>query len=60
MFDISFDRDTKLYIEVCTKSQVAIHVTMSDNTHEKSYQLKLNDMNCHVNCHTRFGVSFGT
>ena len=28
----------------------------NDNTRDKSCQLKLNNINCHVNYHVRFGV----
>ena len=53
-------RDIKLCTKTYTKSHVAIHMTMSGNTHGKSCELKLNDMDCNVNYHTRFSASFGT
>ena len=33
---------------------------MSYYTHDKSYQLKLNNMNYHINCHTGFSTNFGS
>ena len=50
----------KLCIKICIKSYVIIHITMSDNTHNKSYQLKLNDINYYVYCHMRFDANFNT
>ena len=35
-------------------------MAMSSNTHGKPCQLTLNDMDCHVYYHIRFGVNFGT
>ena len=35
-------------------------MTMSGNTRGKPYQLKLNNMNYHVNCHVEFSVNFDT
>ena len=35
-------------------------MTIGDNTHGNPCQLKLNDMDYHVNCHAGFGASFGT
>ena len=46
-------RDVKLCTKICTKSHMAIHMAMSDNTHYKLYQLKLNDMDYHVYYHMR-------
>ena len=47
-FDINI-RDTKLYTKIYTKFYTMIHIVMSDYKHDKSYQLKLNYMNYHVN-----------
>ena len=36
----------KLYTKICTKIWVVIHMGMDSNTLDKSYQLKLNEINC--------------
>ena len=37
---------------------VAIHMAMSGNIYDKSYQLKLNNINCHVYRHIGLSASF--
>ena len=39
---------------------MAIYMVMSGNLYDKLCQLKLNDMDCYVYCHIRFGVNFNT
>ena len=51
-------KDTKLYIKMYSKFHVAIYITMNNNVHNKSYQLKLDDINYHVYCYIKFGVNF--
>ena len=41
-------------------SRAVIYMIISGNTYDKSYELKLNDINSHVNYCARFGRSFGT
>ena len=44
-------------MKTCTKSQLIIHMAMCDNTHNKLYQLKLNNIDYHVICHTEFDAN---
>ena len=48
--------DTKLYIKMYTKLHAAIHMIIDGNIHDKSCQLKLNNMNCRIYYHMRFKV----
>ena len=34
-------------------------MVMSDNIRGKTCQLKLSNIDCHVNCHTGFDTNFG-
>ena len=55
--------DTNFYINLCTK--IAYDNTLSNcgntrknysNTYDKLCQLKLNDIDCHVNCRVGFDI----
>ena len=49
-------RNTNFYTNLCTKITHDSTLVNGDNTHDKSCQLKLNDMDCHGNYHVGFGV----
>ena len=53
-------RDTKLYTKIYIKSYIVICMVKDGNTYDKLCVLKLNDMDCHVYYHIKFGASFGT
>ena len=43
-----------------TKSHMTMHIIMSNNTHDKSCKLKLNNIDCYINCHVKFSANFNT
>ena len=57
---MSNTRDIKLCTKICIKSYMEIHMAMSGNTHGKTCQLKLNDMDYYVYYYIGLGASFGT